>query len=127
MHRKQILNVLGALWIFLGATMLLALPFSIYYGDGDTIAILLSAGITVGAGFLLWVSTRGGSDIRVRDGFAIVTFGWITSAIFGMLPFLLSSTIESPVNAFFESMSGFTTTGASILTDVEALPHGILF
>ncbi len=127
MHLKQILNVLGALWIFLGATMLLALPFSIHYGDGDAIAILLSAGITVGTGFLLWVSTRGGSDIRVRDGFAIVTFGWITSALFGMLPFLLSSTIQSPVDAFFESMSGFTTTGASILTDVEALPHGILF
>ena len=127
MHRKQIFNVLGALWIFLGTTMLLALPFSIYYGDGDTIAILLSAGITIGSGFLLWVTTRGGSDIRVRDGFAIVTFGWITSALFGMLPFLLSSAIESPVNAFFESMSGFTTTGASILTDIEALPHGILF
>ena len=107
--------------------MLLALPFSIYYGDGDAVAILLSAGITVGTGLLLWVSTRGGSDIRVRDGFAIVTFGWITSAFFGMLPFLLSSTIESPVNAFFESMSGFTTTGASILTNIEALPHGILF
>ena len=107
--------------------MTLALPFSLYYMDGDFNAILISVGITVGAGFIAWYTTRGESEIRVRDGFAIVTFGWITSAFFGALPFLISGSIASPVDAFFESMSGFTTTGASILIDVEALPHGILF
>lgn len=107
--------------------MALALPFSLYYGDGDFNAILISIGITVGTGFVAWFTTRGESEIKVRDGFAIVTFGWITSAIFGALPFLISGSIASPVDAFFESMSGFTTTGASILIDIEALPHGILF
>lgn len=127
MKFKQILNTLGALWIFLGGAMTLALPFSLYYMDGDFNAILISVGITVGIGFIAWFTTRGESEIKVRDGFAIVTLGWVTSAIFGALPFLISGSISSPVDAFFESMSGFTTTGASILIDIEALPHGILF
>ena len=127
MKLRQILNTLGALWIFLGGAMTLALPFSLYYMDGDFNAILISVGITVGTGFIVWSLTRGESEIRVRDGFAIVTFGWITSALFGALPFIISGSITSPVDAFFESMSGFTTTGASILINVEALPHGILF
>lgn len=127
MHIRQIINILGALWVFLGAAMFLSVPMAVYYGDGDTFSILLSAAITSGVGFLTWLVTRGESDIRVRDGFAVVTFGWITSALFGMLPYILSGSIPDPVDAFFESMSGFTTTGASILTDIEALPHGILF
>jgi len=67
------------------------------------------------------------TDIYARDGFAIVAFGWILLSFFGALPFVISGAIPSMVDAFFESVSGFTTTGSSILTNVEILPRGILF
>jgi len=64
---------------------------------------------------------------RVERGFLVVTFGWIFSSLAGALPFVISKSIPSYTDAFFETMSGFTTTGASILTDIESLPHGMLF
>ena len=83
--------------------------------------------ITALIGFIAFKTTRFDQDLRTKEGFAIVTLGWFFFSIFGSLPFLISGYIPSFTNAFFETMSGFTTTGASILTDIEALPHGILF
>jgi trk system potassium uptake protein TrkH len=127
MDIKAVLHVLGALLIFLGLSMLLPMAFSLYYSDGDFWALLQALIITVSAGLLLWKVTPASKDLRTREGFAIVTFGWITAAAFGTLPFLLSDVPISFTDAFFETMSGFTTTGATILTKVEALPHGLLF
>ena len=127
MHLSSVVHILGFLLIFLAAAMLLPIPFSVYYGDADYTALLISAFITLVFGVLGFKSTRFDKDLRPKEGFAVVTFGWLSFSLFGALPFLLSGSIPSFTDAFFETMSGFTTTGATILTDIEAVPHGILF
>ena len=127
MRFASVIHILGFLLMFLAIAMLLPIPFSLYYGDADFVALLISAAITFVFGFLLFITTRIDRDLRTKEGFAVVTFAWIAFSIFGSLPFLISGTIPSITNAFFETMSGFTTTGATILEDVEVLPHGILF
>jgi trk system potassium uptake protein TrkH len=127
MHIKIVVHVLGLLLIFLSAVMLLPIPFSLYYGDEVHLYFIISALITFLVGFTAFRSTRLDRDVRVREGFAVVSLGWISFALFGCLPFLLSGYIPSLTNAFFETMSGFTTTGATILVDIEGLPEGILF
>jgi trk system potassium uptake protein TrkH len=114
--------------MFLAIAMLLPIPFSLYYKSGEHVALLYSAGTTFLCGLLAYVSTRmRAQDLRTKEGFAIVAFSWIFLSVFGALPFLISGAIPSITDAFFETMSGFTTTGASILTNVEALPKGLLF
>ena len=66
-------------------------------------------------------------DVAKREAYVIVTLGWVVLSLFGTLPFILSGSIPNFTDAFFETMSGFTTTGASVLNDIEALPHGVLF
>jgi len=127
MRVQSVVHILSLLLIFEGIAMLLPIPFSLYYGDMDYIALLISAGITSAAGILGFFLTNFDQDLRPKEGFAIVTFGWISFSLFGSLPFLISGYIPTLTNAFFETMSGFTTTGATILTDIEALPHGLLF
>ncbi|MFQ5583883.1 MAG: TrkH family potassium uptake protein [Calditrichia bacterium] len=127
MHIKSVIHILGFLQIFLAASMLLPIPFSIYYGDSDWLPLLISAVITALFGLGAFRTTKFEQDLRPKEGFAIVTFGWIFFSIFGSLPFILSGKIPHFTDAFFETMSGFTTTGATILTDIEALPHGLLF
>jgi trk system potassium uptake protein TrkH len=127
MRFVSVIHVLSFLLIFLAAAMLLPIPFSLYYGDSDFVALLISAGITLLFGFTGFKASRIDKDLRPREGFAIVTFGWLFFAVFGSLPFLISGAIPSVTNAFFETMSGFTTTGATILEDIEILPHGLLF
>ena len=109
--------------------MLLCLPFSFYY-DSDQWQPLLTAGlITLGVGGALWLFTRSQPDkeLRSRDGYLVVTLAWVLMSFSGSLPYVLSGAIPTYPDAFFESMSGFTTTGATILADIEALPKGILF
>jgi len=107
--------------------MLFPIPFSLYHGESDWTALLISSGITALIGLIGFKSTRFDHDLRPKEGFAIVTFGWFFFSLFGCMPFIISGYIPSFTDAFFETMSGFTTTGASILTDIEALPHGLLF
>ncbi|MFQ5674923.1 MAG: TrkH family potassium uptake protein [bacterium] len=90
-------------------------------------ALLISFMILVSVGVVLWRLIPSGQELGTRDGFAVVTLGWVALAAFGALPFVLMENGLSFTDAFFETMSGFTTTGATILSDVEALPHGILF
>lgn len=109
--------------------MMFGIPFSIYYGDND-IGALLQTGIgTSIVGFSVWFQTRNAdkSDLGKREGYLIVTLGWVLMSLFGALPFVLHGSIPNYSDAFFETMSGFTTTGASILSDIESLPHGLLF
>jgi trk system potassium uptake protein TrkH len=87
----------------------------------------LSGGMVLSIAFAMWALTRGPVRLSRRDGFAIVTFGWIAAAVAGAFPYLLSGVISHPVSALFESMSGFTTTGASVLSGLEHVPRGILF
>ncbi len=90
-------------------------------------ALAMSCGIVLLIALLMWASTRGAINLSKRDGFAIVTFGWIAATIAGAFPYLLSGVVPDPVSALFETMSGFTTTGASVLSGLEYVPRGILF
>ena len=127
MRIHLVIHVLGLLLIFLAASLLLPILFSLYYGEGDHVFFLLASGITLVSGLLFFKLTRLDHEVHAREAFAIVTLGWVLFSVFGCLPFMLSGAIPSFTNAFFETMSGFTTTGATILEDIEVLPHGLLF
>jgi trk system potassium uptake protein TrkH len=120
------LRILGALLLFLSAALLLPIPFALYYDDGASQAFLLSAVVTLVAGLSLFKGCRSQRDLSLRDGFAIVTFSWLFYGLFGALPFYFSGAIPSFLNASFETLSGFTTTGATILAEVESLPQSLL-
>lgn len=129
MRLKPILTVLGFLVFAVGLAMLTAYPVSLYYEGTDAQAILYASLSTILSGLFLWFVFRdpGTEELRVREGFAIVTFGWVIVPLFGCLPYLFSGAIASFTDAYYETLSGFTTTGASILTDIEALPNGLLY
>ena len=126
-HYRAITNVLFALLIFLGASLLLPSLVALLYGENDLLPLLLTSLGASATGIIGFLTTRSQVEFRHKEGFVIVTFGWILFAIVGALPFYFSGYIPAYTDAFFETMSGFTTTGATILTDIEALPHGLLF
>ena len=108
--------------------MLLAAVVSGIYKDGATLSITLASVSTMFAGVFAMFYTRGHrKEVKQKEGYIIVTFGWIVMSISGMLPYLFSGAIPDVTNAFFETVSGYTTTGASVVDDIEALPEGILF
>ncbi len=112
-----------------GIFMWFSLPFSFYYHSGDQWPIFLSGLITSGIGglVLLFLGEKRSTRMGKREGYIIVSLAWVVISLYGTLPFLLSGQIKSFTDAFFEVMSGFTTTGASILTDIEAMSKGLLF
>jgi trk system potassium uptake protein TrkH len=126
---RPVINIIGFLLVLEGLLMLPGLAFSFYYDDNDIIPILICGiGISI-IGYLLWFFTKTENfiEIKKREGYLIVALGWIIMSLFGSLPFMLHGSIPNFIDAFFETASGFTTTGASILTNIEALPHGLLF
>lgn len=120
------LRILGALLLFLAIALLFPVPFSWIYGDGAASSFIFSSVISALCGGLLFSLFRSETDLSVREGFAVVTFGWTLFALFGALPFVFSGSIPSYLDAFFETMSGFTTTGSTILIDIEAMPPSLL-
>lgn len=120
------LRVLGALLLFLAAALLIPIPFSLVYRDGALWSLVSSAAICLLIGLALFRGCKSSKELSLREGFAIVTFGWSLFALFGALPFVLSGAIPSYLDAVFETMSGFTTTGSTILLEIEALPKSIL-
>lgn len=128
MNIRFILYVLGALLFIEGGLLLLPVIVALLYGEHDLLPILYSSAIAFAIGGTFWyVNKNCSKEISKREGFVIVGTVWIVYAFFGSLPFLLSGYIPSIADAFFEAMSGFTTTGSTILKDIEALPHGLLF
>ncbi len=127
MNPRTVSRVLGAILLMLGGSMGLSLLVALIYGDGDALGIGIAMAATILLGLVMAMVIGKGSDLSARDGFAVVTFGWLLMSFTGALPFVFTGAIPSFTNAFFESASGFTTTGASILNDIEALPHGVLF
>lgn len=126
---KVVANVVGTLIIISGILMALAIPVSVYYSDAGLNALIYSSIITFLFGLWLKYYTRNSEDaeIKKREGYLIVALGWLSMALFGSLPYVFSGTIPNYSNAFFETVSGLTTTGASILDNIEELPHSILF
>jgi trk system potassium uptake protein len=119
--------LLGWLLIFLSVALLTPIAFSIYYDDGNWQFFAISSAIGLGLGGGLAWSCVSEPEMGHREGFAIVAFSWLAAAALGALPYYLSGAIPGYLNAYFESMSGFTTTGASILESVEALGPSLLF
>ena len=128
MNFKIIVRVLGFLLFVEGVAMLLALFISLIYQEYDKTAFLISSGINLSLGGVIILLTRNvRPDIGRHEGYLIVALVWVVFSLFGCLPYILSGAIPNFTNAFFETMSGFTTTGSTIVTDIESLPHGILF
>jgi len=109
--------------------MLLCLPVSLFYEHSAWGAVLSAAGVSFLVGGATWLLTRRqeNKELRSKDGYLVVTLGWLLMSFFGSLPYVFSGAIPTYPDAFFEAISGYTTTGATILTDIEALPKDILF
>ena len=128
MNVKLLLHVLGAILLVEAAAMVPSLAIAIGYGEGDAMAfvwtiLLLNA---VGAPMRLFVKAEQ-TNLRAREGFLAVSLSWMLLSVFGALPFVFSGVIPNFVDALFESVSGFTTTGATIMTQIEGQPHGVMF
>ena len=127
LNSKIIFHLMGLLLLFNGLFMLIAAVVSGVYQDGATLDIALASITTMFIGVSSMYFTRNHKkEVQRKEGYIIVTFGWIVMSLSGMLPYLFSGAIPGVTNAFFETISGYTTTGASILEDIEALPEGIL-
>ncbi len=127
-NAKIIIHLMGLLLLCNGGFMLLAAVVSGIYEDGVTLDITLASIVTMMIGVMAMFLTRGhDKEVSRKEGYIIVTFGWIIMAASGVLPYIFSGAIPDVTNAFFETMSGYTTTGASIIDDIEVLPEGILF
>ncbi|MCF6290386.1 MAG: TrkH family potassium uptake protein [Desulfobacterales bacterium] len=127
MRTGGVLNILGKLLLLLSLFLLTPIPFSLYFQDGMVrvfVVCSLLGGLTGGLLVALFPPEK---DLGYRDGFAVVVFSWLAMALLGAMPFYLSGGMESFVDCFFESMSGFTTTGSSVLSQVELLPKSLLF
>ena len=125
---KTIIRIIGILLLLETVMFLGCSGVSFYYQDEALLDFWKAAGITAGAGLLLAAFGKGGDrQLTRRDGYVLVSFAWVAFSLFGMLPFYISGYIPSFTDAFFETMSGFTSTGATILNNIESLPHGLLF
>ena len=129
MNRKLIIRILGAILLVEVIAMIPSMIVSLIYRDGDTRAIGLSILVIAPLGALMLLLPRPGpkDHLRLKEGFIITALGWILMSICGALPFMLSGFLPRFEYAFFEAVSGFTTTGASVVTEFEGFPHGIMF
>ena len=134
MNYRSVVNIIGFILILLGISMIFIIGWSLYYHEDinhyrDLTALIKSMTVTLLSGLILVFGTyskKKRKELSVRDGFAIVALAWIFMAAFSALPYYFSTDFNY-INSFFEAMSGITTTGASVVSDIESLSHGILF
>ena len=128
MNYKTVFSTIGYMSITEAVLLLLPAAVSFYYGESCIWGFLITSAAAAVIGIVLCLALRTKNNvIYAKDGFAIVSIVWLFMSAVGALPFVISGEIPSYVDAFFETVSGFTTTGASVVDDVEALSHGILF
>ena len=128
MNLRLTLYLVGFLNLFLAFSMTAPLAVSLIYKDGTAIYFLVTIGLVVFSGLILILTFRSpGQEIRHREGMAVVTLGWVSAGFFGSLPYYFTGVADRFIDSLFESFSGFTTTGASIMINIEMLPQGILF
>ena len=127
MRIRVIIHYLGFLLAILGALMVVPLLCSLHFGETESTSFGISAAVTVGVGLvLIFFTPKGKGNLSRREGLALVAGVWILAAAFGALPYQLAGTFPGYIDAYFEAMSGFTTTGATVLSSIESQPHGIL-
>lgn len=127
MNWKLIIRVQGFLLVVLAGTMTFSLGYALHFGDGDASAISTSIMITLITGLIGIFGFKSDKRIRAKEGFATVSLGWVLAALFGALPFYFDGAFGPYINCVFEAMSGFSTTGSTILTEIESVPRGLLF
>lgn len=127
MNSLIVLRTLGMLLLCESVTMLPSVVVALIYGEDTVFAFVISIIITALLGFALASLRVKNKIIRYKEGFAIVTFGWLMVSVFGSLPFLFTGALTSVIDAFFETVSGFTTTGATVIENIEILPYSLLF
>ncbi len=126
MNYRSIVFVTGTLLLVTGASLALPVACSLWYRGNDLVALAVSMLLLTGVGLPLRLRSRADKNLGTREAFLIAFFGWVGISAVSTLPFLIHGSIPSFTDAFFEMMSGYTTTGATILTDIEALPRGLL-
>ena len=125
---KIIIYFFSILLLFNGSFMFLSSLLSFIYDDGVTQSLILSGTIVLSVGLILMLLSKDFSkEMNKREGYIVVTFGWIVMAVSGTIPYILTGAIPNFTNAFFETISGYTTTGSSILENIESIPYGVLF
>jgi len=129
MNKRMVFHLVSYMTLVIGVAMFACAGISILYNEPLNIrmSFVYSGGIAIVFALVLNVFTRCEINLSRRDGFGIVTLGWLFATIFGSLPYILSGVISHPISACFETMSGFTTTGASVLSNLESIPHSIHF
>ena len=129
MRLRYTLHLVGILTFFLGLTMVFPLLFGLYYQDESVLPLLKSIAVTLGTGLVIYLVFRSakGEVMSHREGMGVVAIGWTAAGLFGALPYYCGGVFSTFADAFFESVSGFTTTGASVLINIEIVPRGLLF
>ncbi|PID76353.1 MAG: potassium transporter [Deltaproteobacteria bacterium] len=127
MNYQTILNVFGTLLAVTGCSLVLPIGCSLFYGESDLAALIMTAILLLGLGLPLRRIFKHREELSLKEGILIAIMGWTIISAASALPFIFHGSIPSFTDAFFEMMSGYTTTGATILNDIEALPHGLLF
>lgn len=126
MRWNHLIHTVGLVLLVISGPLAITAAVSWGYGDGDAAAFLVTGAIATVLGGAALRFTRVRADLSIREGYAVVSLSWVAIGLIGALPYLLTGTITNPVAAIFESVSGFTTTGATVFSDIESLPHGIL-
>ena len=127
MHFRSIAHVIGTLLLVTSVAMLPPIVTSLIYQEDDLSALLVSAAVAFGVGLPVWWFSLWDHELTFRDAVIIAVFGWVVISAVSALPFMIHGSIPAFTDAFFEMMSGYTTTGATILNDIESIPHGLLF
>ncbi len=127
MNFGAVVHIIGKILLTIAAIFVLPLTVSFIYKETGQLAFFIPMAILLALGLIMTVKPVKRKNVYIGEGFLIVVLSWLLISLFGAAPFLISGAIKSPVDAVFEMVSGFTTTGSTILTDIEALPHSLLF
>ena len=126
MHFRSIAHVMGTLLLVTSIALILPIITSLIFQEDDLVALIITAAVTITVGLPLWWVSSGYYELNFKDAVLIAVFGWVFISAISTIPFMIHGSISSFTDSFFEMMSGYTTTGATILNNIESVPHGLL-